>query len=181
MLAAASSRPTTRGSAPASSVSTAPPGKTVAPGPKTARGVRRRTNTSSADRSAARAVSEASGRSRTTMTVAALRMDAAGVAAVASATSSRRTASTAQVYVPLGRPGSPVAYASGIDPRRQLPSVDHLLHALDPELPHGLRVEIARSAIDDARERVARGEEVAPAKVLDEARRRAAEVAQQLL
>jgi L-seryl-tRNA(Ser) seleniumtransferase len=83
--------------------------------------------------------------------------------------------------VPLGRAGSPVAYASCIDPRRQLPSVDHLLHALDPELPHGLRVQIARSEIDDARARVARGEEVAPAAVLDEARRRAAEIAQQLL
>src|SRR5262245_649481 len=115
------------------------------------------------------------------MTVAALRMVAAGVTAVASATSSRRTASTARVYVPPGRSGSPVAYASCIDPRRQLPSVDHLLHALDPELPHGLRVQIARSAIDDARARVARGEEIAPSAVLDEARRHAVEVAQQLL
>ena len=55
-----------------------------------------------------------------------------------------------------------------VDPRRRIPSVEHVLTQLDPALPHALRAEIARAAVDAAR----RGTITADA-VVDDARERA--------
>src|SRR5918996_5295472 len=67
-----------------------------------------------------------------------------------------------------------------MDARRALPSVDSLLPAL-PDLPHDLAVEVARAAVDHARARVEEGSAVDPEAVVDDARRRAAELAARLL
>ena len=56
-----------------------------------------------------------------------------------------------------------------MDPRRSLPSVERVLGALDPELPHGVRVQIAREAIDRARRQAERGSEVTAESVMNDA------------
>jgi len=58
-----------------------------------------------------------------------------------------------------------------MDPRRALPGVDHVLAALDG-LPHELLAQCAREAVDAARARVARGDAVERAGVVDDARAR---------
>jgi L-seryl-tRNA(Ser) seleniumtransferase len=68
-----------------------------------------------------------------------------------------------------------------VDARRRLPSVEKVLAALDESLPHALRAQIARAAIDAARDRAARAADVTAEAVLDDARARAAATRQQLL
>src|SRR5437899_654923 len=68
-------------------------------------------------------------------------------------------------------PGAPTS--TGVSgPRRALPAVETVLSALG-DLPHGVRAECARAAIDDARERVATGEHLDADAVIADARRRA--------
>ena len=59
-----------------------------------------------------------------------------------------------------GGRGSLTAYAAGIDPRRQLPSVERVLASLETDMPHALRAQVARGAVDAARERVELGQTV---------------------
>jgi L-seryl-tRNA(Ser) seleniumtransferase len=58
--------------------------------------------------------------------------------------------------------------------------VDSVLAALEG-VPHGLAVEVARGAVDDARAAAGRGEPVDPAEVVADARRRAGELLGRLL
>ncbi len=67
-----------------------------------------------------------------------------------------------------------------MDARRAVPSVDSVLAALDG-VPHGLAVEAARAAVDDARAAAQRGQPVDSAEVVADARRRAGEVMGRLL
>ncbi|MGH8972764.1 MAG: L-seryl-tRNA(Sec) selenium transferase [Acidimicrobiia bacterium] len=67
-----------------------------------------------------------------------------------------------------------------MDARRALPSVDSVLAALEG-VPHGLAVEVARAAVDDARAAAARGEPVDAAEVVADARRRADDLLGRLL
>ncbi len=67
-----------------------------------------------------------------------------------------------------------------MDARRAVPSVDSVLAALDG-VPHGLAVEAARAAVDDARAAAQRGQPVDSAEVGADARRRAGEVMGRLL
>lgn len=67
-----------------------------------------------------------------------------------------------------------------MDARRALPSVDSVLAALSG-LPHDLAVEVARAAVDHARTLVEGGTPVEPEAVIEDARRRAAELTQRLL
>jgi L-seryl-tRNA(Ser) seleniumtransferase len=67
-----------------------------------------------------------------------------------------------------------------VDARRDLPSVDSVLAALDG-IPHGLAVEVARTAVDDARAAAERGQPVDPAEVVADARRRAGDLMGRLL
>jgi L-seryl-tRNA(Ser) seleniumtransferase len=67
-----------------------------------------------------------------------------------------------------------------VDARRALPSVDRVLSVVDG-LPHGLAADVARAAVDAAREAAEAGTPVDPEAVLDDARRRAAEVRRSLL
>ncbi len=68
------------------------------------------------------------------------------------------------------------------DPRRALPSVEHVLAALhDSGLPHALRALTAREAVDAARATIAGGDSVDRAAVLADARKRAARTSQRLL
>jgi L-seryl-tRNA(Ser) seleniumtransferase len=60
-----------------------------------------------------------------------------------------------------------------VDARRQVPSVDRVLAALDDDVPHGVRVTIAREAVDAARETARRTGAVDEAAVLADARARA--------
>jgi len=60
-----------------------------------------------------------------------------------------------------------------MDPRRGLPSVEVVLSALDHDLPHAQRASIARDAIELARARIERGQDVTADDVLADARRRA--------
>src|SRR5262245_21225935 len=64
----------------------------------------------------------------------------------------------------------PPNYADGVDRRRALPAVDHVLAALQG-LPHELLVTCAREAVGDARDRMTRGEDVSPEGIVDDARR----------
>jgi len=64
----------------------------------------------------------------------------------------------------------------GADPRRGIPSVEQVLSELDPGLPHGVRAELAREAVDAAR----RGA-IAPAEVAERASERARVLALELL
>jgi L-seryl-tRNA(Ser) seleniumtransferase len=66
------------------------------------------------------------------------------------------------------------------DPRRALPAVDRVLDSLDG-LPHGLLVECARAALDEARRGAADGDEVGAEDVIDDARRRVARLRAGLL
>jgi L-seryl-tRNA(Ser) seleniumtransferase len=68
-----------------------------------------------------------------------------------------------------------------VDPRRQVPSVDKVLAALDDDLPHAVRVALARDAVDGARALVARGREITDDAVLADARTRAERFRAQLL
>lgn len=67
-----------------------------------------------------------------------------------------------------------------MDARRALPSVDRVLTVVDG-LPHALAVDVARAAIDGAREAAAAGSPVDAAAVLEDARRRAGELRRSLL
>jgi L-seryl-tRNA(Ser) seleniumtransferase len=67
-----------------------------------------------------------------------------------------------------------------MDARRALPSVDSILTAL-PDLPHDLAVEAARAAVEHARTVVEGGAEVESEAVVEDARRRAAELTHRLL
>jgi len=64
----------------------------------------------------------------------------------------------------------------GADPRRGIPSVEHVLSELDPGLPHGVRADLAREAVDAARRGV-----IAPDAVMPRARERARVLALELL
>jgi L-seryl-tRNA(Ser) seleniumtransferase len=68
-----------------------------------------------------------------------------------------------------------------VDPRRQVPSVDSVLAALDDELPHGVRVAIARQTVEDARGALASGRTLDAQAILDDARARADRFRSQLL
>ncbi|MGQ0825596.1 MAG: L-seryl-tRNA(Sec) selenium transferase [Actinomycetota bacterium] len=68
-----------------------------------------------------------------------------------------------------------------MDPRRSLPSVERLLAALDPALPHGIRVRLAREAIDRARQRVERGADVSADEVVADATNAATDLHLRLL
>ncbi len=69
-----------------------------------------------------------------------------------------------------------------MDPRRALPSVERVLRALDATLPHALRAQCAREAVDAARERTAGGDAaVTPDSVIEDARDRLDALAQRLL
>jgi L-seryl-tRNA(Ser) seleniumtransferase len=57
------------------------------------------------------------------------------------------------------------------DPRRALPAVDRILDSLDG-LPHGLLVQCARDALDEARRRLSDGDAVDAAGVIADARQR---------
>jgi L-seryl-tRNA(Ser) seleniumtransferase len=59
------------------------------------------------------------------------------------------------------------------DPRRALPAVDRVLESLDG-LPHGLLVQCARAALDEARRGASGGDEVDAEDVIDDARQRVA-------
>jgi L-seryl-tRNA(Ser) seleniumtransferase len=48
----------------------------------------------------------------------------------------------------------------GSDPRRGIPSVEHVLADLDPTLPHAVRADVARAAVDSARRDARGGEDV---------------------
>jgi L-seryl-tRNA(Ser) seleniumtransferase len=50
----------------------------------------------------------------------------------------------------------------GADPRRGLPSVERVLTELDPTLPHAVRAELARAAVDAARRGTIAPDEVVP-------------------
>ena len=65
---------------------------------------------------------------------------------------------------------------SGDDPRRGIPSVERVLTELDPALPHAVRAELAREAVEAAR----RGT-IAPADVVRDAQARARRAALALL
>ncbi|HET9772995.1 MAG TPA: L-seryl-tRNA(Sec) selenium transferase, partial [Acidimicrobiia bacterium] len=67
-----------------------------------------------------------------------------------------------------------------MDSRRALPSVTKVLAALG-DLPHGVAVTVARSAVDDARRQAESGGPVTEEDVLAEARRRAGELGRSLL
>ena len=57
------------------------------------------------------------------------------------------------------------------DPRRALPAVDRILDSLDG-LPHGLLVQCARDALDEARRRLSDGDGIDTAGVIADARQR---------
>jgi L-seryl-tRNA(Ser) seleniumtransferase len=76
---------------------------------------------------------------------------------------------------------SGLSYAARVDPRRQVPSVDKVLAALDDNLPHGVRVTLARQAVEAARESLARGREFTDDTVVADARARAERFRGQLL
>src|SRR5450759_3045178 len=140
-----------------SSGSTAPPGKTYAPAAKTDRRLRRSMNTCR------------SGASRISSTVAASR-------------GSTRSFYGGQISCgwPLRQNRAP-SYAGVVtDPRRALPAVDGVLDSLDG-LPHGLLVQCARGALDEARRRASEGDEVDDGAVIDDARQRVARLRDGLL
>ncbi|HEX5615391.1 MAG TPA: L-seryl-tRNA(Sec) selenium transferase [Acidimicrobiia bacterium] len=69
-----------------------------------------------------------------------------------------------------------------MDPRRAVPSVERVLARLtDVELPHALRAQCARAAVDDARAASEHGEPVDLDSVVADARRRTAALRRQLL
>ncbi|MGH9040317.1 MAG: L-seryl-tRNA(Sec) selenium transferase [Acidimicrobiia bacterium] len=67
-----------------------------------------------------------------------------------------------------------------MDSRRAIPSVDSILSALG-DLPHDLAVAVARAAVDDARRAAEAGAAVEPEAIVEDARRRAGELARRLL
>src|SRR6058998_1571173 len=72
--------------------------------------------------------------------------------------------------------------SDGGDPRRGLPSVEQVLHALTATgLPHALRALAAREAVDAARADIARGAPTNRQDVLEDASRRAAVLASRRL
>jgi len=83
--------------------------------------------------------------------------------------------------VDAGGRGFLTAYAAVIDPRRQLPSVERVLASLESDLPHALRAQVARAAVDAARERVELGQTVTADDVTADARARLAALESRLL
>jgi L-seryl-tRNA(Ser) seleniumtransferase len=68
-----------------------------------------------------------------------------------------------------------------MDPRRGLPSVERLVAALDDDLPHAVRVHVARESVDAARELLVFGREVREEDVISDARDRATVLHRRLL
>ena len=76
---------------------------------------------------------------------------------------------------------SVLPYAARMDPRRGLPSVERVVAVLDDDLPHAVRVHVARESVDAARHLLAFGREVAEDDVFSDARDRATALQRRLL
>jgi L-seryl-tRNA(Ser) seleniumtransferase len=68
-----------------------------------------------------------------------------------------------------------------VDPRRGLPSVEHVLQLLDADLPHELRARCAREAVDAARTRAGDGTVPTVEDVVTDAQARLASLARRFL